>query len=147
MIDTDKLLERENLKKTKARKMILTFLKDNTPQTAADIYEAVRKDDRRLSLSTVYRNCETLASRGVLLKTNFLEDGLSRYEYPKDGHIHHAICVRCHKIFPIDECPFGAFEKTMEDKYDFDVTRHRLEIYGYCHDCKEAMKKEAAEKE
>lgn len=43
--------------------MILKVLQKSLPMTAGDVYEAVRKRDTKLSLSTVYRNCEALAKR------------------------------------------------------------------------------------
>mgnify|MGYP000069667570 CR=1 FL=1 len=44
----------------------------------------------RLSLSTVYRNCEALAENGLLLRSTMLADGLIRYEYAHGTPSHHA---------------------------------------------------------
>ncbi len=137
---TDKILGNKNLKITKARKLILETLKGSLPKTASEIFTLVRDKDGELSLSTVYRTCETLSQKGILLKSNLIDDGVARYEYLETEHIHHAICLGCKKIFPIEDCPFGQFDKLMQSKYDFDVKSHRIEIYGYCHDCKQKQK-------
>lgn len=139
-IGAEELLESGKLKKTRARKLILDFLKDSLPKTAAEIFIAVREKSEPLSLSTVYRTCETMVDKGILLKSNLMDDGLSRYEYSKAKHSHHAICLGCNKIFCIDDCPFGRFDELMQSKYDFEVKSHRIEIYGYCHDCNELGK-------
>ena len=94
-----------------------------------------------MSLSTIYRTCETLAESGLLLKSNLTDDGIARYE-SRSGHVHHAICLGCGRIIPIDDCPFGQFDQLMESKYGFEVSTHRIEIYGYCSDCRARMKKE-----
>lgn len=132
------ILDKKNMRKTKGRKAILEVLKDSEPRTADDIFVLVKAMDEQISLSTVYRTCEKLAKNGIVLKTNLLEDGKTRYEYQNIDmeHHHHAVCMDCHKIIPIDECPFGEFDKLMESKYAFDVKSHKLEIYGYCPACK-----------
>lgn len=78
--------------------MILKVLQKSLPMTAGDVYEAVRKRDTKLSLSTVYRNCEALAKKGLLLRSTMLADGLTRYEYTQGDHVHHAVCLSCNKI-------------------------------------------------
>lgn len=54
----EEILVKKHLKRTKARVMILKVLEKSLPLTAGEVYEAVRGKDMRLSLSTVYRNCE-----------------------------------------------------------------------------------------
>lgn len=133
----EQLLGKENLKITKARKMVLEILRDSPPKTAGEIFASVSQKNGRLSLSTVYRTCETMAQKGILLKSNLMDDGVARYEFLKKEHTHHAICLGCGRIFPVDDCPFGEFDRLMRSKYDFAVKSHRIEIYGYCHDCRQ----------
>jgi Fur family ferric uptake transcriptional regulator len=130
------ILDKDQLRKTKSRKLILKILKDSAPKTAEEIFFLVRAQNERTSLSTIYRTCETLMQKGIISKSNLIDDGKTRYEYCFMEHRHHAICMDCHKIIPVDDCPFGDFDKLMESKLDFDVKSHKLEIYGYCHDCR-----------
>ena len=139
--DSFDILDQENMRKTKGRKAILEILKEAEPKTADEIYLKLQSSDKPISLSTVYRTCETLAKKGVILKSNLINDGKVRYEYHEISHIHHAVCMSCHKIIPIDDCPFGEFDKLMENKYDFEVRSHRLVIYGYCSACKVNQKR------
>lgn len=54
---------------SKQRKVILEeLLKVKTHPTADEVYDMVRKIIPRISLGTVYRNLEFLASRGLVLK-------------------------------------------------------------------------------
>ena len=48
----EEILQKKHLKRTKARVMILKVLQKSLPMTAGDVYEAVRKRDTKLSLST-----------------------------------------------------------------------------------------------
>lgn len=141
-IDAEQLLYSKKLKKTKTRILVLKALKDSSPKTVDEIFSVLNQKDNRMSLSAVYRICETLAEKGLLLKSNLTDSGVARYEYQKSEHIHHAICLGCNKIIPIDDCPFGQFDQLMKSKYGFDVKSHRIEIYGYCQDCMRKIKKE-----
>ncbi len=128
------LLER-NLKRTKARILVLQALKNSSPKTVDEIFSILNQQNEKLSLSTVYRTCETLSEKNILLKSNLTDDGVARYEFSNSEHIHHAICLGCNKIIPINDCPFGQFDRIMKSKYGFEVKSHRIEIYGYCQSC------------
>jgi Fur family ferric uptake transcriptional regulator len=65
-----------------------------------------------------------------------VDDGKARYELTGDGHRHHLICTNCRKMIPIDTCPLKSLEKDVGEKTNFDITGHRLEIYGVCPECK-----------
>lgn len=134
-------LNEKHLKITKARKLVLETLKELSPKTVDELASVLRSKDVKLSLSTIYRTCETLAENGLLLKSNLTDDGIARYEYRKSEHVHHAICLGCGRIIAIDDCPFGQFDQIMKSKYDFDVSSHRIEIYGYCSNCRQHEKK------
>lgn len=134
--ENNRILEHDNLRKTRSRRRIVEILQGSEPKTAEEIFLALRELNEKTSLSTVYRTCETLAQKGTVIKSNLIADGKTRYEYNKSGHMHHAVCLSCRRIIPIDDCPFGNFSEIMKDKFDFDVTSHRLELYGYCRDCR-----------
>ena len=136
--ELEKILEQSGLKKTPARRLVLSVLREAGLLTPAEIQERARERGGTFNLSTVYRTCESLAEKGVLLQSPLMEDGLTRYEFVRAGHIHHAVCLGCQKIIPIDDCPFGEFARIMREKYGFDAQKHRIEIYGYCADCRAA---------
>lgn len=139
--DIENLLTNSNLKRTKTRILVLEVLKDSSPKTVDEIFSAAYQNSAKLSLSTIYRTCETLTEKGLLLKVNLTDDGVARYEYMKSEHTHHAICLGCNRIIPIDDCPYGQFDQIMKSKYGFSVKSHHIEIYGYCQECSSKEKK------
>jgi len=62
------------------------------------------------------------------------------YELNRQEHKHHLICSGCRKMFTVDECPLEDYEKSLSNKLDFDITGHKLEIFGYCKECKNLYK-------
>lgn len=72
-----------------------------------------------------------------------LDDGLTRYEYAQGTPVHHAICFSCHKIFPVDVELEKGYERYMDREYGFEAVEPRVEIYGYCKDCRASGKDKA----
>lgn len=132
-----KLLKQEGLKCTKHRCMIMQIIADSSqPLTAEQIFLELRDKDVSINLSTVYRTLESFVSKGLIIKTNVASDTKSLFELNRMVHKHYLICVGCKKMLPVDGCPLEEYEKLIHDKVGFDITGHRLEIYGYCRDCK-----------
>lgn len=133
----NELLAKEGVKRTKHRKAILEILEGSeTPLTADEIFLTLKEKHTSIWLSTVYRTLEILTEKDVVLKSTSMGEDKARYELKHDEHRHRFVCVGCHKMIPLLDCPLEDFEKKLKDKMDFDVTGHNLEIYGYCHDCK-----------
>lgn len=122
----EEILVKKHLKRTKARVMILKVLEKSLPLTAGEVYEAVRGKDMRLSLSTVYRNCEALAENGLLLRSTMLADGLIRYEYAHGTPSHHAVCLSCHRIFPVDVGLQSDYAEVLDEEYGFEAAEPRV---------------------
>lgn len=86
-------------------------------------------------LSTVYRVLEALVQKGVARKLSAMDgSGMALYELRRQGHKHYAVCVGCHKIMPMANCPMDEFTPKLSDS-GFRVTGHSVEVYGYCGDC------------
>lgn len=131
------LLAKEGVKSTKHRKAILELLENSdTPITADEIFLALKENNTSIWLSTVYRTLDMLTEKEVVLKSTLMGEDKARYEIKHDEHKHRFVCVGCHKMIPLLECPLKEFEQKLKTNMDFDVTGHNLEIYGYCHDCK-----------
>lgn len=131
----ENLLREKHLKRTKARILILNVLEKGLPKTASEIFAAVLRRDKQLSLSTVYRNCEILAEQGLLSRSNSMTDGLTRYEFARGTEQNHAVCLSCRRIFPVDIELEKNYKDALSDRYGFRADTSRIEIYGYCKDC------------
>jgi Fur family ferric uptake transcriptional regulator len=138
MSDTDVLIKRSGLRNTKQRKAILDIIRiSELPVTAEDVYLELKKQHIPVNLSTVYRTMETMSECMLIKKLRFLGEEKTFFEYFKAMHRHYLVCLRCKKILPISGCPLKSYEKTLEEKTDYSISGHRLDIYGYCPQCKE----------
>ena len=130
------ILKREGMKSTRHRNSILLFLEQSEqPTTAEELHISLREKTASMNLSTVYRTLDTFVSKNLVIKST-MEDGKARYELNHHEHKHHLFCVGCHKVISIEDCHMGELQEDLKKKIDFDVTGHKLEIYGYCHNCK-----------
>jgi len=135
--ENKELFESTGIKNTRQRNMTLDILKQaEWPITAEQIFLKLKEIDSAISLSTVYRIMEVFTAKGLAIKSNLVEDTKAMFELNRMEHKHHLICVRCRKMHVVEDCPLGNYERALEKKTDFDITGHRLEIYGYCSDCK-----------
>jgi len=132
------VLKREGMKSTRHRNAILLLLEQSEhPMTAEELYIAIREKIASINLSTVYRTLDTFVSKNLVIKST-MDDGKARYELNHHEHKHHLFCVGCHKVISFEDCPMGELQENLKKKLDFDVTGHKLEIYGYCHNCKKS---------
>lgn len=125
---------------TLQREVILEEVKkDHSHPTADAIYERVRKRLPRISMGTVYRNLDILASCGLIKK---LEPGPSQMRFDGDTHDHyHLTCTRCGKIedAPIDvsDNSLETLENALGHLTKHGIFGHKLEFFGLCRECQE----------
>jgi Fe2+/Zn2+ uptake regulation proteins len=131
------LLQSHGLKNTKGRNLILEILgSTEQPLTVEQLFWELKQKDVAINISTVYRIAETLVSKHLITKTNIDGDNKTYFELNRPEHGHHFICTACKQMFWIDDCPLEAYCEKIESKTGFDVTGHKLEIYGFCPKCK-----------
>ena len=131
------LLQSNGLKNTKRRNLILEKLATlEQPITVDQLFWELKRNDISINISTVYRILETLASKHLITKTNVSGDNKTYFELKSSGHRHHFICTACKQMFWIDDCPLEVYCALIQSRTGFDVTGHKLEIYGYCPNCK-----------
>jgi Fur family ferric uptake transcriptional regulator len=130
------ILAVNGLKKTKSRSAIISVLKEaDTPLSADDIFIRIREQGSTANLSTVYRTLDIMESKGLVNKI-IMSDGKGRFELLGQSHRHHLICTGCHKTVSIDQCPLDKLQKDVKKHTNFEITGHRLELYGLCPDCR-----------
>lgn len=139
MQETDKYcaaLKKVGLKNTKHRNSILNILEGcDSPITAEEIFLKLKKQQVAINLSSVYRTLENLVTKDMVLKSTLAGDTKAMFELKRSEHRHRLICSSCKKMIAIEGCPVAEFEKSLQKETGFRVTGHKLEIYGYCHDC------------
>ena len=123
------------IKKTRQRKCVLSVLqRSSSPLSAMEICKQTENEDCPVWLSSVYRILELFVKENVVVKTMISDSEMALYELNKNQHKHYAICLNCHKVIEMDNCPLEEFVPELADS-DFHVLGHRLEMYGYCKDC------------
>lgn len=87
------------------------------------------------AVSTIYRILTAFEEKGLVTKSNWMDSGTFAYELNRGEHTHYAVCLSCHKHIPLHACPFEHMHLP-EAEGDFKITGHKLELYGYCGDCR-----------
>ena len=135
------ILKSKGLKVTKHRTSVLEIMsKSKHPLTAEEIYSKLKEKSISINLSSIYKILDSLSSNNVISKCILGDDNKTSYEITTSEHRHHLICKECKGIFSLDDCPLCIYEKHIRDDIGFDVTEHRLEMYGYCKHCKKMTK-------
>lgn len=141
MTDIESLLKSSGLKSTKQRKAIFEIIYErDIPATAEDVYFQLKNSDVSANLSTVYRTLETMSDCGLIKKLGIVGETKAFYEIFGVVHRHFLVCIGCKKILPIPGCPLKEYEKSLEEQTGYEISGHRLDIYGYCPECKKAKK-------
>lgn len=123
------------LKRTQSREWVLAVLEQaQKPISAQEICAQIEKDGHSAWLSTVYRVLEFFVKKGMVVKVAILGNETALYELNRFEHKHYAVCLACHKIIAMDNCPMERFSPSIQDA-GFRVLGHNLEIYGYCNEC------------
>lgn len=130
------LLRSLGIKITAHRLRILSLLDNGeTRMTVEQLFSQIQGEDKRISLSTVYRIMEIFEEKKLVLRDVSLEDGRAFYELNRHQHRHYLICTGCQRRVPISSCPLFRMEKELAAETGFEIEHHRLELYGVCPAC------------
>ena len=104
-----------------------------------DIERRLREDEERIGKATIYRALDLLVKSKLVEEHDFGE-GFKRYEHRLSRQpVHeHLICLECGKVTEFRSEEVERVESRVASEHGFAPTRHRLEIYGLCRDCRSA---------
>ncbi|MBM81250.1 MAG: transcriptional repressor [Planctomycetaceae bacterium] len=91
-----------------------------------------RKDNKRVSRSSVYRCLDAMVKAGLLRKvarTNDRDVYEHDYGYPQHDHM---ICTKTGKMIEFENEEILAILERVASEHGFRITGHRLEVYGIC---------------
>ena len=135
-------LKENGIRITPQRQAILEFLiTTNLHPTADEIYRALEKDFPNMSVATVYNNLRVFRNVGLVKELTY-GDSSSRFDYRSHDH-YHVICEECGKIVDFHHPGLEEVEQLASHMTNFEVSTHRLEVYGVCPDCVAEREKEA----
>jgi Fur family transcriptional regulator, ferric uptake regulator len=117
------------------RAIVEVFCRAQGHLSIEDILARVRKFEPGVGYATVYRTLKLLSQSGLAHERHF--DGIARYEVAAGVHHHdHLICVDCGAITEFEEPRIEALQDHVARKYDFELLRHKHELYGRCARCR-----------
>ncbi|MDA8168480.1 MAG: transcriptional repressor [Nitrospiraceae bacterium] len=123
----------KKMKNTPQRLAIGRFLEGNrTHPSVEDVYGAVSKELKAISLATVYNTLETFRQAGEVMEIG-IDPGRRRYD-PNTAPHPHLMCIQCGKVIDvrIDSEP----KLADTEKKGFDIVSSRVDFYGVCPACK-----------
>lgn len=129
----EKILRKNDLHITKARKALFEALWNSEPQTMHSLEEQLVPGIDRTS---IYRSVELFTKLNIIHK---LQIGWKYKVELSDvfvAHHHHISCLGCGKVVTVHENE--AIEKIISDiahANHFTRPVHQLEIQGYCREC------------
>lgn len=138
----DELQYPSGIKWTRQRRSVYRVLWEaGEPLNAVQIYNLVSHGQagEGYALSTIYRILAAFEENGLVEKTAWMEDGTVVYTLNRGQHTHYAVCLGCRRRIPLQKCPF-AHMQLERSAGDFTITGHKLELYGYCGECKINLK-------
>lgn len=128
-------LKKSGVRITPQRHAVLEYLLNSmTHPTADEIYKALEGKFPNMSVATVYNNLRVLKEVGLVKELTY-GDNSSRFDCNTTDH-YHVICDVCGKIVDFHYPPLDEVESLAEQVTGFEVSRHRMELYGVCESCK-----------
>lgn len=127
---------------TEQRRALCDYLSSlHTHPTAYEIFDSLVKNNPDISRATVYNTLNTLKELGAIMELSFAGDH-SRYDTDPTPHIN-LVCLRCHKVIDYDQTTqTDALVEHVKDSADFEPLTIRVELLGFCADCRNQRKNE-----
>jgi Fur family ferric uptake transcriptional regulator len=132
-----KALNSAGLRMTSQRALILDIISQADEHLDADeVYRQARERQPGLSLSTVYRNLQTLKKLGLVKELHF-DESHHHYEVKPSSEHHHLVCLGCGKIEEFS-CRLSQWmRREVAEKKGFEVTGVEVHMTGYCAQCRQ----------
>jgi Fur family transcriptional regulator, peroxide stress response regulator len=129
-------LKQSGVRITPQRHAVLDYLMNSIVHpTADDIYKALEGKFPNMSVATVYNNLRVLRENGLVRELTY-GDASSRFECNLSDH-YHIICESCGKIVDFHYPSLDEVESLAQKVTGFNVSHHRMEVYGECKECQE----------
>ncbi len=126
-------LEANGQRFTEQRSAVYRFLRGTSHHPSADeVFTAVRVEIADISLATVYKALETLASCGLATKLAYGDDS-ARYDARTDDH-YHSRCLHCGRVRDVPGDPHQVAPHVQVGD-GFRVHGYRVEVVGLCGAC------------
>jgi Fur family transcriptional regulator, ferric uptake regulator len=127
------------IRMTRQRRTILSIVETAKQHLdAGQILRKARRIDPEIDRVTIYRTLKLLKRHGLVdeLDLMHLEGEKHFYERrPQRDHLHMA-CLRCGKILEFESNLFDRLKGQIQRECQFHILVTRMEIGGYCSECR-----------
>ena len=132
----------KGLRQTSQRdKVVNTFLSLKGHTSAEELFFQIRKKDKRIGLTTIYRTLKLLTQCGLAVERKF-SGQVSTFEPSRLGEHHdHLICLACGQVSEFKNNTIESLQEAVARDHAFRISHHVLELYGYCAPCYEKSQK------
>jgi Fur family transcriptional regulator, ferric uptake regulator len=134
-----KQLAARGIRITSQRRLLVGIIQDSSRHLdAATLLEIAQKRDPGIDRATVYRTLAMLKDRGLIDELDLMHiEGEKHYYEAKTNRDHcHMACFRCGAIMEYASSAFEELKKEMAQRSGFDIRVVRLEVGGFCKQCK-----------
>lgn len=137
-------LRNVGLKATPPRLKILQLLRGGPKRhwSADEVYRDLAASGDDVGLATVYRVLAQLEQAGIVRRSSF-DAGKAVYELDDGPHHDHLVCVRCGQVDEFVDEAIEARQQAVASARGFELTEHRLALFGLCAGCRTASRKPA----
>ena len=123
---------------SRQRVQILTALKAHPVHPTADeLWHALKAEDPRLSLATVYRNLNQMVQLGLVRKITGL-DAKDHFDHTLQPH-DHFICTACGCVQDVPWAAAADMRVVANDVLGADAEVREINLKGLCPTCRAAL--------
>ena len=126
----ERLCIEQGLRMTGQRRTIARILSEASDHPdVEEVWRRAHEQDRRISLSTVYRTLKLFQSRGILERHAFAA-GRARYEEVAKRHHDHLIDMETGRVIEFSNDEIEKIQERIARDLGFELVGHKLELYG-----------------
>ena len=132
-------LASRGVRMTQQRRAVLSVIETAKKHLdASQILRKAQRLDATVDRSTVYRTLRLLKRHGMIDELDLMHlEGERHYYERKPGRDHiHMACLRCGKISEFMSEIFDSLKQQLERDCRFSIVVARLEVGGYCSNCR-----------
>ncbi len=136
-----KELAAHGLRMTAQRRLLVGIIQNSRRHLdAAQLLEIAKKHDPDIDRATVYRTIALLKKRGLIDELDLMHlEGEKHYYEAKTNRDHcHMACFQCGAIMEFTSSSFENLKKEIARQGNFKICVVRLEVGGYCKQCRKA---------
>lgn len=128
-------------KQSKQRDLILNYMKTISGHVSAEeVFEDMNRDEKAVSLATIYRNLNILVQMHEIKK---IAHPVYGYVYDKTCNPHyHLHCTICDQLYDFPYPYMLELDDKMEQEFGLKVYSHNTIFEGVCEQCQKKQRKQ-----